>query len=84
MAKVKYIGTSNFREITAADWKSVGVEGQETAVWDRDDTRLRKGASQIVELNDAALAYLQESEKGAFEVVEDKPEEKPAGGKPKS
>lgn len=66
MPKVRYIGTSNIREITAADWKSIGVEGQKKVTWDRD----KKEAHDI---SDEALAWLEENEPGSYEVVTDDP-----------
>lgn len=75
MAKVKYVGTSHYRVITKDDWKSVGVEDQETANWDRDDRQDRKGFSQVVEVSDNALKFLMEKEpKSDFKVVEETPE----------
>lgn len=78
MPKVQYKGTSHFREITAADWKSVGVEDQGKVVWDRDGTGSPHypGAAQVHEVNDAAWAYLSEKETpGQFTLVEEAPAE---------
>lgn len=71
MARVEYVGTSDFREITASDWKSVDVEDQASVVWDKNNLRTRKGARKVQEVSDAALAYLMENEKGDFKVVEE-------------
>lgn len=70
MAKIQYTGLSHFREITAADWKSVGVEDQNKTVWERD-------AETVLDVSDAAAEYLLKKEpKGDFKVIEDdEPEE---------
>jgi hypothetical protein len=86
--KVQYVGTSNFREITTSDWKNVDVEDQSSTVWDRDNLRTRKDAKKVLEISDAALAYLMENEKGDFKVIQESPpavtEDATAGtGKPK-
>lgn len=62
MARVQYVGTSNFREITNADWKSIGVEDQGKVVWDRDK-------KEVHEISDAAWAWLNENEKGDYKLV---------------
>lgn len=75
MPKVKYTGLANYREISAADFKSLGVEDQQGVKWDRDDRRDRSGWKQVVELSDAALAALQENDTAdgyhSYEVVEE-------------
>lgn len=75
MPKVKYTGQANYREISAADFKSLGVEDQRGVKWDRDGVNDRKGWSQVVELSDAALAALNEKDTAngyhSYEVVEE-------------
>lgn len=72
MPKVKYVGTSNVREISAADWKSVDVEDQDKVVWDRDNKRLVQGGKQVQEISDAAWEYLQSAgDSKDFVLVED-------------
>jgi len=34
---VKYVGDAGVREITRAQWKAAGVEGQETTIWDESN-----------------------------------------------
>lgn len=84
MPKVKYVGSSNYREISAADFKSVGVEDQSGLVWDRDDRRDRRGAAVIHDVSEAAATYLIEKEPtGDFEIVkEEAPERASEGDKP--
>lgn len=72
MVKVKYTGTSNYREISAADWKSLGIEGQGKTVWDRDNARGTVGAKQVHELTDEAAQWLLDNEpEGHFEIIEE-------------
>lgn len=81
MPRVKYKGTSNYREILAADWKSVGVEDQGKVVWDRDNARGVVGAKPIQEVSEAAAQYLLDNEpEGDFEVLEDEIPDIPEGG----
>ncbi len=72
MQSIKYVGTSNYREITAADWKSLGIEGQSGVVWDRDSTNVlhKRGAKQVHDLEDAAVEWLLANLSNEFEVVE--------------
>lgn len=72
MAKVRYTGTSNYREITAADWTSVGFPDQGKTVWDRDNARGVVGARQVHELSDEVAQWLLDNEpKGDFEIEEE-------------
>jgi hypothetical protein len=73
MPKVKYTGTSNFREIKKADWTSVDVGDQGAVLWARDRLHTRPGAKLVNEISDAAWAFLQETEAADFEVVEETP-----------
>ncbi len=72
MPKVQYVGISHYREITKADWESVGVDDQEAVRWDRDNRRDKEGFSQVVEVSDGAATFLMEKEpKGDFAIVND-------------
>lgn len=73
MPKVKYVGTSNFREIKKADWTSVEVEDQGAVMWARDRLNARTGAKLVHDISDVAWTFLQESEKNDFELVEESP-----------
>lgn len=53
-AVVEYLGTSDIRKISAADWKAAGVEGQSQTVWDASNQFKVK----ISELNKDALELL--------------------------
>lgn len=79
MTKVQYAGLSNYREITTKDWKSVGVDDQETVLWDRDGTNPdgRKGAFLAQEISDAGWAWLKANDKEFKEVKDDTPDELP-------
>lgn len=39
MAQIKYTGLSHFRELAAADFKKLGVEGQRALVWARGEVK---------------------------------------------
>lgn len=72
MVKVKYTGTSNYREITAADWTSIGFKDQGKTVWDRDNARGTVGAKQVHELSEEAAQWLLDNEpEGDFEILEE-------------
>lgn len=64
MMKVKYTGTSHYREIRPEDAEREGVKtfGEETKTWD-------KGG--VLEVNDAVGKWLTEDHSGEFEVVQD-------------
>ncbi len=72
MVKVKYKGGSNYREISAADWTSLGFPEQGKTVWDRDNARGAVSAKQVIELSEEAAQWLLDNEpKGDFEIVEE-------------
>lgn len=61
-AGVKYIGDAHVREISAADWKNVGVDDQKKVVW---DNRVRgKNIVLVSELSQEALEYLDRYDDG--------------------
>jgi hypothetical protein len=55
---IKYVGTAHVREIDAAAWKSVGVEGQNKVVWDEKNN----WTVSVQDLTDAAVAWMDENE----------------------
>lgn len=79
MPRVQYVGTSHYREFTAADWKNVGVEDQDKVVFDRDNrggdgVHSGRSLAQVHEVSEAAAQYLMEKEpKGDFKLIEDEP-----------
>lgn len=80
MVKVKYTGTSNYREITAADWTSIGFKDQGKTVWDRDNARGTVGAKQVHELSEEAAQWLLDNEpEGDFEILEEEANDADAG-----
>lgn len=72
MVKIKYIGTSHYREILSADFKRHDVE-QGKVVWDRDNLRGRSDAKQVNEVTQEAADWLMANEPGDWEIVEDTP-----------
>lgn len=52
---IRYVGTADVREITKAQWANIGVDDQDTTVWDtkNDFTILEK------DLSKKALAYFE-------------------------
>lgn len=68
MPKIQYTGLSHIREISNADFKSVGVEDQNKCKWVRDERT-------VLDVSEAAATYLLEQEpKGEFTLIEDEPE----------
>ena len=57
---VKYVGTADVREIDAASWKSVGVDGQHKVVWSKQN----KFQVPAADLTPEAVQYLDEEESG--------------------
>lgn len=84
MQKVQYVGLSHYREFSAADWNSLGIEDMGKTVFDRDnrggDNVHAKGKSlaQVHEITDAAADYLMSEYPGEFKVVEDTPVNPPS------
>lgn len=68
MKKVQhaYVNTPHLRVITAADFRSLGVEDQERAVWEPKN-------GHVVEVSDEAAAKLLEVEPGEWRVVDGDP-----------
>lgn len=62
---VKYVGTADERIISAADWKSIGVEDQTQVKWDRRN----RFTVPTADLTEAAVRYLDEDDSG-FVVTE--------------
>lgn len=61
---VMYVGDAHIREISAADWKQVGVDDQAKVVW---DNRVRAGRKNIVplsELSQGAIEYCEQFDDG--------------------
>lgn len=54
---VEYVGGAHVREISAADWKSVGADGQGKVSWDRRNQRTNRVA--LSDLSPEAVAYLK-------------------------
>lgn len=54
-AVVRYVGSSDVREITAAQWKKAGVEDQKKVVWDKSN----RHAVPSSEFSKEALAVLR-------------------------
>lgn len=77
MAKVKYEGTSHFREILKISWENVGVLNQEDVVWDRD-------AGTVHDISQQAWEYLQSTPEADFFklVAPESPPEVTDGGTP--
>jgi len=59
---VRYKGASDSRDIDAADFKSMGVEGQRKVVWNADNDR-------VVEVSSDAAATLVEQLPREFELA---------------
>ena len=57
---VKYIGTSDVREIDAVAWKSIGIEDQHKVVW----SRTNRWSVPVADLTKNALAYLDTDDDG--------------------
>jgi hypothetical protein len=57
---VKYVGTSDIREIDANAWKSIGVEDQAKVVWNAGN----KFQVPVADLSTAAVRYLDEDDSG--------------------
>lgn len=55
---VQYVGGAHIAEITAAQWRQVGVDGQEKVVWDK--TKFRGDRVAITDLQPGALEYLDQ------------------------
>lgn len=62
MAHIKYTGTSHFRELLAADFKRLGVEGQKKTVWAR---------GEVLEVPDEVAEVLIDSLGDEFDLVDD-------------
>lgn len=59
---VMYVGDAHVREISAADWKQVGVEDQGKVVW---DNRVRgKNIVPLSELSQGAIEYCEQFDDG--------------------
>lgn len=58
-----YAGTPHTRQISAADFKSLGVEGQKQVSWSPAN-------QHTAELDDAAAQRLMDAEPGDWELVE--------------
>lgn len=56
----KYIGTADVRKISAADWRSIGIEEQTQVVWDKSNGF----QVSVSELTEAAVKYLDETDSG--------------------
>lgn len=61
--KHAYVNTPHVRVITAADFKSIGVEDQQKAEWN-------PGNRHVVEVSDAAADKLVELEPGEWKIVD--------------
>jgi hypothetical protein len=59
---VAYVGLAHVREISAADWKNIGVEGQAKVVWDRRNPL--KNRVPLSELTPDAVVYLDQMDDG--------------------
>lgn len=71
---VRYTGQAGIRKISAADFKSVGVEDQnqiEVAGRNLQDAALAQKLGNTVEVSEAAAKYLTEKE--SFELVDNQP-----------
>lgn len=55
---VQYIGTAHVAEITGAQWKAAGVEGQGKTVWDKRVFRGDRVA--VADLSPGAIEYLDQ------------------------
>lgn len=55
---VAYVGTADEVKISAADWKSIGVEDQKQVVWDSSN----RHQVPVSELAQGALNYLDQSD----------------------
>lgn len=60
MPHIKYTGLSHFRELAAADFKRLGVEGQKKLTWARDE---------VLEVSNEVADKLQELLGDEFEKV---------------
>lgn len=59
---VMYVGDAHIREISSADWKQVGVDGQNKVVW---DNRVRgKNIVPLSELSQGAIEYCEQFDDG--------------------
>lgn len=68
---VRYIGIADIRRITDADWRAIGVKGQESVQWDKDTTV--PFAISGRHLTSDAVKYLNEDPDFVV-IAEDEPE----------
>ena len=61
---VRYVGTADVREITKAQWASIGVDDQDKTVWSAQNDFTIKAS----DLSEKALAYFAKDD--GFKVVE--------------
>jgi hypothetical protein len=74
MPTVKYVGTSHYREITKADWKSVDIDHEPLKLARHDLRRAEnlRGYSQTAEVSDDVLEFLNREEPGQWKVIDDR------------
>jgi len=76
MPKLQYVGQSHFREISAANFTSIGAEGQKKILVARHDVFPEQNPNNVpteVEVSDEAANWLLANESSDWKVVEDAP-----------
>ncbi len=83
MPKLRYVGGSHYREITKANFKSIGVEDQDKIHVAGRNAKVMLGdhkTPDTVEVSEAAATWLLDFERGDWEVVDESNAPKGATG----